>query len=77
MNKRTTVEGWDIYIDTHKDIVLLSLNGDNITPDGIEMLVRDFEKLSEYKVIVVENINSVQYADIEKLLNGEDDIDES
>lgn len=72
MNKRTTVQGWDIYIDTHKEMVLFSLNGDKITPDGIDQLSRDFEKLSGYKVVVIQSINSVQYTDIERLLKKDD-----
>lgn len=68
MNKRTTAQGWDIYIDTHKDIVFISLNGEKITLESKKQLGSDFKKISEYKVIVVEDINNIEYADVEKLL---------
>lgn len=68
MKKRTTAQGWDIYVDTHKEIVFISLNGEKITPESLEQLRYDFKKISEYKVIVVEDINNIEYADVEKLL---------
>lgn len=68
MKKRTTAQGWDIYIDTHKDIVFISLNGEKITPESKRQLGSDFKKISEYKIIVVEDINNIEYADVEKLL---------
>lgn len=68
MNKRTTAQGWDIYIDTYKEIVFISLNGQKITPESLEKLRYDFKKISEYKVIAVEDINNIEYADVEKLL---------
>ena len=68
MKKRTTAQGWDIYIDTHKEIVFISLNGQKITQESKKQLVLDFKKLSGYKVILVENINNIEYADVEKLL---------
>lgn len=68
MNKRTTAQGWDIYIDTHKEILFISLNGEKITPESFEQLRSDFKRISEYKIIAVENINNIEYADVEKLL---------
>ena len=68
MKKRTTAQGWDIYVDTHKEIVFISLNGEKITPKSLEQLRLDFKKISEYKVIAVEDINNIEYADVEKLL---------
>ncbi len=68
MNKRTTAQGWDIYIDTYKEIVFISLNGEKITPESLEQLRSDFKKISEYKVIAVEDINNIEYADVDKLL---------
>lgn len=68
MNKRTTAQGWDIYVDTHKDIVFISLNGETITLESKEQLRSEFTRISEYKVIVVEDINNIEYADVEKLL---------
>lgn len=80
MNKRTTAQGWDIYVDTHKEIVFISLNGEKITPESLEQLRSDFKKISEYKVIAVEDINNIEYADVEKLLEeikkDKDDLDE-
>ncbi len=76
MEKRITAQGWDIYIDAHKEIVLVSLNGDEISENAMKYYVDSFQRLSDYKMVIVQNINSVQYADIEKLLNGEDDLDE-
>lgn len=73
MEKRTTAEGWDIYIDAHKEIVLVSLNGDEISDNALKQYVDSFQRLSDYKMVIVQNINSVRYADIEKLLNGEDE----
>lgn len=68
MKKRTTARGWDIYIDTYKEIVFISLNGQKITQESKKQLALDFKKLSDCKVIVVEDINNIEYADVEKLL---------
>ena len=68
MKKRTTAQGWDIYVDTHKDIVFISLNGEKITPESLKQLRYDFKKISEYKVIAIEDINNIEYTDVEKLL---------
>lgn len=68
MNKRTTAQGWDIYVDTHKDIVLVSLNMEMVTKKAKDELSNSFKKLSGYKVVVIDNINNIEYADVEKLL---------
>ena len=68
MKKRTTAQGWDIYVDTHKDIVFISLNGQKITQESKEQLALDFKRLSGYKVILIEDVNNIEYADVEKLL---------
>lgn len=68
MNKRTTAQGWDIYIDTHKDIVLVSLNGQIIDKNAIKGIKDSFIRLSNYKLIIIEDINNIEYADVERLL---------
>ena len=68
MNKRTTAQGWDIYIDTYKEIVFISLNVNVASQKVIDDLEHSFNKLSGYKVIVIDNINNIEYVDIEKLL---------
>lgn len=68
MKKRTTAQGWDIYIDTHKEIVFISLNMEMVTKKAEDELRNSFNKLSGYKVIVIDNINNIEYADVEKLL---------
>lgn len=68
MEKRTTAQGWDIYIDAHKEIVFISLNVNVATDKVIDDLEHSFNKLSGYKVIVIDNINNIEYADVEKLL---------
>ena len=80
MNKRTTAQGWDIYIDTYKEIVFISLNVNVSSQKVIDDLEHSFNKLSGYKVIVIDNINNIEYADVEKLLEDikkeKDDEDE-
>lgn len=68
MKKRTTAQGWDIYIDTHKDIVFISLNVNVSSQKVIDDLEHSFNKLSGYKVIVIDNINNIEYADVEEVI---------
>ncbi|UGL60645.1 endolysin [Staphylococcus phage vB_SurM-PSU4] len=60
-------DGMDIYIDNKKNIMYVSMN-ERITDKGITKLKAGLEHSTDYKVIVMEKINSINYIGGE--LNG-------
>lgn len=53
-------EGCDIYIDNHKNIMFISPN-EKITEKGISKIKKGISGVTDYKVIVIENINDINY----------------
>ena len=53
-------EGMDIYIDNKKNIMYVSVN-ERITDEGIAKIKEGLEHITDYKVIVMEKINSITY----------------
>ena len=53
-------KGWDIYIDNHKNIMFISPN-EKITEKSISKIKKSFSDITDYKVVVIENIKDINY----------------
>lgn len=53
-------EGMDIYVDNKKNFMYVSVN-EKITDEGIAKIKAGLEHATDYKVIVMEKINSIKY----------------
>lgn len=52
--------GWDIYIDKHKNIMFVVVNTD-VTRDVKDKVKEKLTVLDDYRIVIVDNINSIQY----------------
>ena len=53
-------EGMDIYVDNKKNFMYVSMN-ERVTDEGIAKIREGLESNTDYKVIVMEKINSINY----------------
>lgn len=58
--KKETRDGVDIYIDSHKEIMYVSMN-QRMTPEASERLKESFSEILDYKIVVFESINDIKF----------------
>lgn len=58
--KKDTKNGVDIYIDSDKEIMYVSMN-QRMTPEASERLKESFSEILDYKIVVFESINDIKF----------------